>query len=89
MAGLNLVVLMGNLTKHPDVRSIPGTGAPVARTAIAINRKIKDKDEVCFIDLVAFGRTAEIMGEYLSKGAPLLVKGRLSQVSWEKDGVKH
>lgn len=88
MANINSVTLLGNLTKAPDVRSIPGSGKPVARSSIAINRKYKDKEEVCFIDLVAFGRTAEIMGEFLTKGSMVVVEGRLSQNMWEQDGVK-
>lgn len=88
MASFNKVVLMGNITRNPDVRSIPGSGTAVARTGIAVNRKHRDKEEVMFIDIVAFGRNAEIMGEYITKGSPLLIEGRLSMSSWEQDGVR-
>lgn len=88
MASYNRIVLMGNVTRNPDVRSIPGSNTAVARTGLAVNRKFKDKEEVLFIDITAFGKTAEIMGEYVVKGAPLLVEGRLSMNSWEQDGVK-
>lgn len=88
MASFNRIVLMGNVTRNPDVRSIPGSNTAVARTGLAVNRKFKDKEEVLFIDITAFGKTAEIMGEYVVKGNPLLVEGRLSMSSWEQDGVK-
>lgn len=88
MASYNRIVLMGNVTRNPDVRSIPGSNTAVARTGIAVNRKFKEKEEVMFVDIVAFGKSAEIMGEYITKGTPLLVEGRLSMNSWEQDGVK-
>lgn len=88
MASFNKVVLMGNITRTPDIRSIPGSGTAVARTGIAVNRKSRDKEDVMFVDIVAFGRNAEIMGEYVTKGTPLLVEGRLSMNSWEQEGVK-
>ncbi len=88
MASFNRVVLVGNVTRNPDVRSIPGSSTAVARTGFAVNRKFKEKEDVMFIDIVAFGKTAEFLGEYVTKGAPLLVEGRLSMSSWEQDGVK-
>lgn len=89
MASFNRVVLMGNVTRNPEVRSIPGSNTAVARTGLAVNRKYKDKEEVMFIDIISFGRAAEIMGEYLTKGALVQIEGRLSQNVWEKDGVKY
>lgn len=88
MASYNKVILLGNVTRNPDVRSIPGSGTTVARTGLAVNHKFKDKEEVMFIDITAFGRSAEVMGEWVTKGSPILVDGRLSMSTWEQDGVK-
>lgn len=88
MASFNKVVLMGNVTRNPDVRTIPGSSTAVARTGLAVNRKYRDKEEVMFIDIVAYGRNAEVMGEYITKGSPILIDGRLSMNSWEQDGIK-
>ncbi|MBQ3034287.1 MAG: single-stranded DNA-binding protein [Deferribacterales bacterium] len=88
MASYNKVVLLGNVTRNPDVRSIPGSGTTVARTGLAVNHRFKDKEDVMFIDITAFGRNAEILGEFVTKGSPILVDGRLSMSSWEQDGVK-
>ncbi len=89
MASYNKIILMGNITKTPELRSIPGSNTTVARTGLAVNRKYKDKEEVMFIDIVAFGRNAEVIGEYITKGSPLLIEGRLSMNSWEQpDGTK-
>ncbi len=88
MASFNKVVLMGNITRNPDVRTIPGSSTAVARTGLAVNRRYRDKEEVMFIDIVAYGRNAEIMGEYITKGSPILIDGRLSMNSWEQDGNK-
>lgn len=90
MAGYNKVILLGNLTRDPDVRYLPN-GTAVASFGIAVNRIYNDrqtgeqKKEVCFVDITAFGRTAEICGEYLHKGRPVLVEGRLRYSSWETD----
>ncbi len=88
MASFNKVVLMGNITRQPELRNIPGSNTAVARTGIAVNRRYKDKDETMFVDIVAFGRQAEIMGEYVTKGTPLLIDGRLSMNTWEQEGQR-
>ncbi|MBC7196915.1 MAG: single-stranded DNA-binding protein [Deferribacterales bacterium] len=92
MGFLNKVILLGNVTKNPEVRYIPGSGTPAARFGLAVNRRYKSgdsvKDEACFIDIVAFSRLAEFAGEYIVKGMPILVEGRLSFRTWEQDGVK-
>ena len=88
MASFIKVVLMGNITRTPDVRNIPGSSTVVATTGIAVNRKIKDKEEVMFIDIVTYGKLAEIMGRFVTKGMPILVEGRLTYRSWEQDGQK-
>lgn len=92
MGFLNKVILLGNVTRNPEVRYIPGSGTPVAKFGLAVNRRYKSgndyKDETLFIDISAFARLAEITGEYITKGMPLLVEGRLTFRSWEQDGVK-
>lgn len=92
MGFLNKVILLGNVTRNPEVRYIPGSGTPVAKFGLAVNRKYKSgdeyKDETLFIDISAFARLAEITGEYVTKGVPLLVEGRLTFRTWEQDGVK-
>ena len=90
MASYNKVILMGNLTRDPELQYLP-SGTAVARVGIAVNRVYNDrqsgekKEEVCFVDLDAFGRTAEIINEYFQKGRPILVEGRLRFQSWETD----
>lgn len=87
MASYNRVVLLGNIVRDPELRYTQGD-LPVARTALAVNRTYKGKEEVMFIDIVVFGKQAENLQAYVTKGSPLLVEGRLSQNSWEQDGVK-
>ena len=89
MASLNKVVLLGNLTRDPEVRYTP-SGTAVASFGLAINRRVRQgaetKEEVCFVDITAFGAQAEAIGEYLTKGSPALIDGRLRWHQWEKDG---
>ncbi len=92
MANLNRVIMMGNLTRDPQVR-YTATGTPVATLGLAVNTRIKHgdewKDDPCFIDVVVFGKQAESCGEYLSKGRPVLIEGRLQYRTWEsQDGQK-
>jgi single-strand DNA-binding protein len=92
MANFNKVILAGNLTRDPELRYTP-KGTAVAKFGIAINRKWKDeagetREEVTFVDCDAFGRTAEAIGQYLSKGRPIFIEGRLRLEQWEKDGRK-
>ncbi len=93
MASLNKVFLIGNLTRDPEVRYLP-SGTAVADLRLAVNRKYKtqqgeDKEETCFVGVSAWGRQAETCGQYLSKGSPVLVEGRLRYEEWEKDGQKN
>jgi single-strand DNA-binding protein len=88
MGTLNKVMLLGNVTRNSEVRYVPGKDIPVAKFGLAVNRKTRDKEEVCFIDIVCFGRTAEMAGEYITKGMPLLIEGRLSYNTWEQEGQK-
>lgn len=88
MANYNRVILLGHLTRDPEVRHTQ-SGTAVAKLGIAVNRKTKDGGSVCFVDLVAFGKTAELIGEHLHKGDPMFVEGRLEYSSWEApDGSK-
>jgi single-strand DNA-binding protein len=92
MASLNKVLLLGNLTRDPDVRYTPN-GTAVATFGLAINHRYRQgeewKDEVCFVDVATFGRQAETVGEYLRKGSPVLVEGRLRWHAWETDDGQH
>lgn len=91
MASYNKVILIGNLTKDPEVRYIP-SGTAVADLSLAVNESYKNKageqvDSTCFVDVIAWARQAEICGEYLSKGSPILVEGRLQLDKWQnKEG---
>ncbi|MDX1808049.1 MAG: single-stranded DNA-binding protein [Sulfurospirillaceae bacterium] len=82
----NKVILLGNLTRDPELRYMPSGGA-VCTTGIATNRKFKKQDgsmseEVCFIDITFFGRTAEIANQYLNRGKKIMVEGRLKLDQW-------
>lgn len=90
--GFNKVILMGNLTRDPETRQTPN-GQSVTNFALAVNRTWKGQDgstqeQVSFIDCVAWGRTGEVIAQYMQKGRPILVSGRLDQRSWEQDGQK-
>ena len=93
MASLNKVLMIGNLTRDPELRYIP-SGSAVASFTIAMNRVYKlqtgeKKEEVSFVRVVVWGRMAEICGEYLKKGRPVFVEGRLQSRSWDgPDGQK-
>jgi single-strand DNA-binding protein len=87
MASFNKVILAGNLTRDPELRYTP-KGTAVARLGIACNRKWKSetgelKEEVTFVDVDAFGKTAETIAQYLKKGRPILMEGRLRYETWE------
>lgn len=87
MVGFNKIVLAGNLTRDIELRHTQ-SGLAYARFGFATNRKSKtkngeDREEVCFVDCVAWGRQAEVLDEYVKKGSPLLVEGRLSFQQWE------
>lgn len=92
-ATLNKVMLIGNLTRDPELRYIP-SGQPVASFSIAVNSTFNSKsgekrEEVSFVRIVAWARLAEVANEYLKKGSPVFVEGRLQSRSWEaQDGSK-
>lgn len=91
MATFNRVILVGNLTRDPELRYIP-SGTAVADIGLAINEKVKHGEEwveeTVFVDVTLWARTAEVASEYLSKGSPVLIEGRLKLDTWEKDGQK-
>ncbi len=93
MASYNKVLLMGNLTRDIELKHIAGNQA-VAEIGLAVNRRYRtkegeDREETTFVDCEAWGRTAEVMKQYLSKGRPVFVEGRLKLDQWtDKDGQK-
>ena len=93
MSGFNKIMLMGNLTRDVELKTLP-SGTHVADFAIACNRKFKRQDgeqgeETLFVDCSAFGRTGEVIAQYLSKGSPIFIEGRLKLDQWESpDGGK-
>lgn len=87
MASFNKVILAGNLTRDPELRYTP-KGTAVAQLGLAVNRTWKSetgetREEVSFIDVDAFGRQAEVIAQYMRKGRPLLIEGRLKMDTWE------
>ena len=93
MASLNKVMLIGNLTRDPEIRYTP-KGQAVTDIGLAVNDRRKNAagewiEETTFVDVTLWGRTAEIAGEYVTKGSPLLIEGRLKLDTWEKDGKKN
>ncbi len=93
MASYNRVILMGNITRDIQLRYTPG-GTPVTEVGLAVNDRRKGAngewiDETTFVDVTFWGRTAEVAAEYLSKGSPVFIEGRLKLDTWEKEGQKH
>jgi single-strand DNA-binding protein len=87
MASFNKVILMGNLTRDPQLKYLPSQTA-VVEFGLACNRKFKtqageDKEEVTFVDCTAFGRTGEVINQYFTKGKPIFIEGRLKYDQWE------
>jgi single-strand DNA-binding protein len=93
MANLNKVMLIGNLTRDPDLKYTPGNQA-VCEIGLAVNRKYRtkegeDREETTFVDCEAWGKQAEVLKQYMTKGKPLFIEGRLKLDTWEdKDGGK-
>ena len=92
MASFNRVVLVGNLTRDPELRSTP-SGATVAAIGLAVHERRKDQggnwiEETSFFDVDVWNRSAEVLRDYTTKGSPILVEGRLKQDVWEQDGQK-
>ena len=87
MASFNQVILLGNLTRDPQLKYLPSQTA-VVEFGLACNRKFKgqngeDREEVTFVDCAAFGKQAEVLNQYCTKGKPLFIQGRLKYDSWE------
>ncbi|MDB5298448.1 MAG: single-stranded DNA-binding protein [Phycisphaerales bacterium] len=87
MASFNKVLLMGNLTRDPQLKYLPSQTA-VAEFGVACNRKFKtaqgeEREEVTFVDVTAFGKTGEIINQYFTKGKPIFIEGRLKYDQWE------
>lgn len=91
MASLNVVVLIGNCTRDVETKYLQ-SGTAVCDVGLAVNERVKRGeewvDEAVFVDVTCFGKTAEVAGQYLSKGAPVAFQGRLKLDQWEKDGEK-
>ena len=92
MASFNRVILVGNLTRDVDLKYTQ-SGTAVTEIGLAVNDRRKNQsgewvEETTFVDVTLWARTAEVASEYLSKGAPILIEGRLRLDSWEKDGQK-
>lgn len=93
MASFNRVILVGNLTRDPELRYIP-SGMAVTDVGLAVNDRRKNAqgewvEDTTFVDVTLWGRTAEVASEYLGKGSPILIEGRLKLDTWEKDGKKN
>lgn len=93
MASYNKVLLMGNLTRDVELKSIQG-GSTVARIGLAVNRRFttqagEKREEVTFVDCEAWGKTGENIARFFSKGRPIFIEGRLKLDQWEKEGQKH
>ena len=94
MASYNKVILLGNLTRDPQLSYLPSQTA-VVEFGLATNRRFKKQDgsqgeEVCFVDCQMYGKRAEVIAKYVKKGNPLFVEGRLKFDSWQgQDGSKH
>jgi single-strand DNA-binding protein len=93
MASYNRVILVGNLTRDPELRFTP-SNTPVSEIGMAVNDRRKNAsgewvEETTFVDVTLWGRTAEVANEYLNKGSSVLVEGRLKLDTWEKEGKKH
>jgi single-strand DNA-binding protein len=87
MNGFNKVMLMGNVTRDPQLKYLPSQ-TPVAEFGLAVNRKYRtaqgeDREEVAFVEMSAFGKQAEVINEYCKKGKPLFVEGRLKYDQWD------
>ena len=90
---MNKVILMGRLTRDPSL-TCTSSNTPVCEFGLAVNRRWKDKDgnpkeDVMFVEITSFGRQAEVLNQYMKKGSPLLLEGRLRHQTWEKDGKRH
>jgi len=90
-SGLNKIFIIGNLVRDPELRTLPN-GTPKAEMRMASSRSYttggEKREDTCFVDVVAWTKTAEVCAQYLKKGSKILVEGRLDYREWEKDGQK-
>jgi single-strand DNA-binding protein len=90
-SSMNLVVMMGNLTRDPELKYLP-SGTACCELSLALNyvrgKGDEKKEEVSFIDVTAFGKTGEVAAEHLKKGRAVIIQGRLQQDRWEHEGQK-
>lgn len=91
MPGFNKVILLGNLTRSPELRYTPKS-IPVCSLSLAVSRKYRvdgeQKEETCFTDVTVWGSLAETCSDFLKKGSPVLIEGRLTFKTWETNGQK-
>ena len=92
MASFNKVILIGNLTRDPELR-VTANGSSICKIGLAVNRVYQTRDgerreETTFVDIDAFGKQAEVISKYMRKGRPLMVEGRLKLDQWESEGQK-
>lgn len=87
MSDINVVCVAGRLTKDSELR-FTSNGTPVAKFSLAVNRWAKDKEEANFFDITLWGKQAESLNPYLTKGRQVVIQGELEQQRWEKDGQK-
>ncbi len=89
MAAYNRIILVGNLTRDPEIRYVDGGGKAVTKFSLAVNRRTKQGDDTMFIDVIAWDRLGEVCNQYLRKGMSALVDGRLAIRNYEtKEGEK-
>ena len=94
MPSFNRVIVMGNLTRDPDVRTVGMNAVKVCRFSLPLNERRRDRsgnliESPVFVEVDAWEKLAELCGQYLRKGRSVLVEGRLQMDTWEKDGQKH
>lgn len=86
MASLNKVLLMGNLTRNPELRYTPN-GVAVCQFGLAVNRRFlsagQERSETCYVDILVWGRQGETVNQYMTKGSPIFLEGRLQMDQWE------
>jgi len=94
MANLNKVLLIGRLTRDPEMRNLP-SGTAVVSFGLAVNRSYTNKntnervEETCFVDVDAWGKTGEVIARFMKKGRQIFIEGRLKLDTWEREGQKH
>jgi len=86
MNHLNKSIIQGNLTRDPEYKDLGNS--QLCKFTLASNRQYKEQEETCFVDIIAWGKLAELCSKYLLKGKPVLIEGRLQLDTWEKDGQK-